>query len=114
MLFPAALLGLAFALKEDAYPKVSFLIDALGPRGQRVMNAINLMLMIVVGAFFSIAGFEATLRAYESGTASEILLWPRYLFWAPGAIALVVFTVYAIVRLMRVLSSPVRLTTNQP
>jgi TRAP-type C4-dicarboxylate transport system permease small subunit len=114
MLFPTALLGLAFALKEDAYPKVSFLIDALGPRGQRVMNAINLMLMIVVGAFFSIAGFEATLRAYESGTASEILLWPRYLFWAPGAIALVVFTVYAIVRLMRVLSSPVRLTTNQP
>ncbi|WP_295551068.1 TRAP transporter small permease [Limnohabitans sp. Rim8] len=114
MLFPAALLGLAFALKEDAYPKVSFLIDALGPRGQRFMNAINLMLMVIVGAFFSIAGFEATLRAYESGTASEILLWPRYLFWAPGAIALVVFTVYAIVRLMRVLSSPVRLTANQP
>ena len=35
LLFPAALLGLAFALKENAYPKVSFLIDALGPRGAR-------------------------------------------------------------------------------
>ncbi|MFZ9177451.1 MAG: TRAP transporter small permease subunit, partial [Burkholderiaceae bacterium] len=62
LLFPAALLGLAFALKEDAYPKVSFLLDALGPRGRRVMVSINLFLMIVVGIFFSIAGVEATLR----------------------------------------------------
>jgi len=71
------------------------------------------VLMIVVGVFFSIAGVEATLRAYESGTASEILLWPRYLFWAPGALALVVFTVYACVRLMAVLSSAPQSTRNQ-
>ena len=105
LLFPAALLGLAFALKEDAYPKVSFLLDALGPRGRRVMVSINLFLMIVVGIFFSIAGVEATLRAYASGTASEILLWPRYLFWLPGAAALVVFTAYAFIRLLVELSS---------
>jgi len=106
LLFPAALLGLAFALKENAYPKVSFLIDALGPRGQQILTAVNLVLMMAVGVFFSIAGVEATFRAYESGTSSEILLWPRYLFWAPGALALVVFTVYAGVRLVSVLSSP--------
>ena len=105
LLFPAALLGLAFALKEDAYPKVSFLLDALSERGWRIMTAINLCLMIVVGLFFSIAGVEATLRAYASGTASEILLWPRYLFWLPGAAALVVFTAYAFVRLLVELSS---------
>ena len=105
LLFPAALLGLAFALKEDAYPKVSFLLDALSERGRRIMTAINLCLMIVVGLFFSIAGVEATLRAYASGTASEILLWPRYLFWLPGAAALVVFTAYAFVRLLVELSS---------
>ncbi|MCM3564924.1 TRAP transporter small permease [Hydrogenophaga intermedia] len=113
LLFPAALLGLAFALREDAYPKVSFLIDALGPRGRQLMTAVNLVLMIVVGIFFSIAGVEATVRAYESGTASEILLWPRYLFWAPGALALVVFTVYACVRLLSVLSSPLRPAPQQ-
>ena len=113
LLFPAALLGLAFALREDAYPKVSFLIDALGPRGQQLLTAVNLVLMILVGIFFSIAGVEATYRAYESGTASEILLWPRYLFWAPGALALVVFTVYACVRLLSVLSSPLRPAPQQ-
>jgi TRAP-type C4-dicarboxylate transport system permease small subunit len=106
LLFPAALLGLAFALKEDAYPKVSFLLDALSERGRRIMTSFNLCLMIVVGLFFSIAGVEATLRAYASGTASEILLWPRYLFWLPGAAALVVFTAYAFVRLLVELSSP--------
>ena len=105
LLFPAALLGLAFALKEDAYPKVSFLLDALSERGRRIMTSINLCLMIGVGLFFSISGVEATLRAYASGTASEILLWPRYLFWLPGAAALVVFTAYAFVRLLVELSS---------
>jgi TRAP-type C4-dicarboxylate transport system permease small subunit len=113
LLFPAALLGLAFALREDAYPKVTFLIDALGQQGRKVMTAVNLVLMIVVGVFFSIAGVQATMRAYESGTASEILLWPRYLFWAPGALALLVFTLYACVRLLSVLSSPAQLTPNQ-
>jgi TRAP-type C4-dicarboxylate transport system permease small subunit len=112
LLFPAALLGLAFALREDAYPKVTFLIDALGAKGRKVMNAVNLVFMIIVGVFFSIAGVEATMRAYDSGTASEILLWPRYLFWAPGALALVVFTLYASVRLMAVLSSPAQPTTH--
>lgn len=106
LLFPAAFLGLAFALKENAYPQVSFLLDALAPRGRRVLAAINLLLMLVVGVFFSIAAVEATFRAYESGSASEILLWPRYLFWAPGAAALLVFTFYAGVRLLSVMSRP--------
>ena len=28
LLFPVAFLGLAYAMKEDAYPRVSFLLDA--------------------------------------------------------------------------------------
>lgn len=51
LLFPAAFLGLAFALKEDAYPKVSFLLDALQPRGRRWLEALNFVLMIIVGGF---------------------------------------------------------------
>lgn len=108
LLFPAAFLGLAFALKEDAYPKVLFLRDALGPRGQRWLDLLNLVLMTGVGGFFAIAGVDATLRAYESGAASEILLWPRWLFWAPGALALSVFTLYVVLRLAALLAEPPR------
>ncbi len=106
LLFPAAFLGLAYALKEDAYPKVLFLRDALGPLGQRVLDLVNLALMTAVGGFFAIAGVDATQRALESGAASEILLWPRWLFWAPGALALVVFTLYVVLRLAALLAGP--------
>lgn len=106
LLFPAAFLGLAFALKEDAYPKVLFLRDALGARGRRRLDLLNLVLMVVVGGFFAIAGVDATMRAFESGAASEILLWPRWMFWAPGALSLVVFTLYVVLRLVAVLVEP--------
>lgn len=106
LLFPAAFLGLAYALKEDAYPKVLFLRNALGARGRRRLDLLNLVLMVVVGGFFAIAGADATMRAFESGAASEILLWPRYLFWAPGALALGVFTLYVVLRLVALLAQP--------
>ncbi|MCU0767826.1 MAG: TRAP transporter small permease [Burkholderiaceae bacterium] len=106
LLFPAAFLGLAYALKEDAYPKVLFLRNALGARGRRWLDVLNLVLMVAVGGFFATAGFDATLRAFESGAASEILLWPRYLFWAPGALALLVFTLYVLLRLVALLAEP--------
>ena len=106
LLFPAAFLGLAYALKEDAYPKVLFLRDALGARGRRMLDVLNLVLMIAVGGFFAIAGVDATLRALDSGAASEILLWPRWLFWAPGGLALVVFTLYVVLRLAALVSEP--------
>jgi TRAP-type C4-dicarboxylate transport system permease small subunit len=106
LLFPAAFLGLAFALKEDAYPKVSFLPDALGPRGRHWLEALNLVLMIAIGGFFAIAAVDATLNSFRSGAASEILLWPRYLFWAPSALALVVFTVYGALKLAVLLTTP--------
>jgi TRAP-type C4-dicarboxylate transport system permease small subunit len=106
LLFPAAFLGLAYALKEDAYPKVSFLPDALGPRGRRRLEALNLVLMIVIGGFFAIAAVDATLNSYRSGAASEILLWPRYLFWAPSALALLVFSLYVVLKLAALLAAP--------
>jgi TRAP-type C4-dicarboxylate transport system permease small subunit len=105
LLFPAAFLGMAYALKEDAYPKVTFLPDALGPRGRRALEALNLLLMIGVGAFFSIAAVDATMNSFASGAASEILLWPRYLFWAPGALALLVFTLHVGLKLAVLLTS---------
>jgi len=106
LLFPAAFLGLGFALKEDAYPRVSFLFDALGQRGRHWLNTVNLSLMSVIGGFLSITAVGATMNSFSSGAASEILLWPRYLFWAPGALALVVFTAYVLLKLAVHVTTP--------
>lgn len=112
LLFPAAFVGLAFALKEDAYPKVTFLPDALGPRGRHALAVLNMGLMVIVGGFFALTAVSATMNSFASGAASEILLWPRYLFWAPGALALLVFTVYAGLRLADLLLNPERQTAH--
>ncbi len=106
LLFPAAFLGLGFALKEDAYPRVSFLFDALGRKGQWRLQALNLGLMFIIGLFFSITAVSATMNSFASGAASEILLWPRYLFWAPSALALVVFTAYVLLKLAVHVTTP--------
>jgi len=61
-----------------------------------------------VGLFFSLAGVSATIRSFNSGASSEILLWPRYAFWAPGALALVLFSIYATLRLVKLIRTPAR------
>lgn len=106
MLFPVAFAGLAYALREDAYPKVTMVTALLEPGLQKVLDIINLALMLGVGLFFSYAGVSATIRAWNSGVASEILHWPRYLFWAPGALALVLFSFYAMLRLIKAIREP--------
>lgn len=106
LLFPVAFAGLGYALREDAFPKVTMMTERLGPRLRKALNVINLTLMTGVGLFFSYAGVSATIRAWNSGVASEILHWPRYLFWAPGALALVVFTFYAALRLIQAIRAP--------
>lgn len=104
LLFPVAFAGLAFALKEDAYPKVTLLVDALPAGLQRAVEIVNLALMSAIGGFFAVAAVSATFRSFHSGAASEILLWPRYLFWAPVAVMLVVFSLYALLRLALVIA----------
>lgn len=106
MLFPVAFLGLAYALSVNAYPTVSYLVESLKGRPKKILLAFNLLIMVLIGAFFSYAGIDATIKSYNSGAASEILLWPRVYFWLPGAIALVLFTWYAILRLILVFLDP--------
>ena len=101
LLVPVAFAGLAFALKEDAYPKVTMVVDQLPQRVQRFVAALNLVIMIAIGSFFAMAAIYATYRSYSSGAASEILDWPRVYFWVPVAFSLVTFNVYALLRLIR-------------
>jgi TRAP-type C4-dicarboxylate transport system permease small subunit len=106
LLFPVAFAGLAYAMREDAYPKVTMVTDRFRPPIRKVFAIINLILMLGVGLFFSYAGVSATIRAFNSGVASEILHWPRYIFWAPGALALLMFSFYAGLRLIRAIRTP--------
>lgn len=106
LLFPVAFAGLAYAMREDAYPKVTMLTDMLPPQGRKLVGIMNLTLMAGVGIFFSMAGLNATLSAFNSGSSSEILLWPRWMFWAPGATALVLFSIYTALLLTRLIRTP--------
>lgn len=106
LLFPVAFAGLAYALREDAFPKVTMITDQLSPGVRRMFDIVNHILMLGVGSFFAYAGVSATIRSFNSGVASEILHWPRYAFWAPGALALVMFSFYAALRLIRLIRSP--------
>lgn len=103
LLFPVAFAGLAYALREDAYPKVTMMTDRFGAGTRRIFDIINHTIMFAVGFFFSYAGVSATIRSFNSGASSEILRWPRYLFWTPGALALVLFTFYVGLRLIRLI-----------
>lgn len=109
LLFPVAFAGLAYALREDAYPRVTMLTDRLPAPGRKLVTILNLALMLLgVGLFFATAAVNATVRAFDSGASSEILLWPRWMFWTPGAASLILFTVYAALRLAKAALTPAR------
>lgn len=106
LLFPVAFAGLAFALRENAMPKVTMLVDRFSAGTQRIFDIVNHIIMLGVGLFLAYAGVSATIRSFNSGVASEILHWPRWWFWAPGATALVLFAVYVGLRLLRLVAAP--------
>lgn len=101
LLFPVALLGLAYAMREDSYPRVTLITDTMRPSVRKAFDLVNLTVMLLIGVFLSITAVSATLSAYRSGSASEILQWPRYLFWASVALSLILFAVYAALRLLQ-------------
>lgn len=95
LLFPVAFAGLVHAMQADAYPRVTVLVDKLAPAARRRLEAFNCLLMSAIAMFFATAAGEAAWRDFHSGAASEILLWPRYLFWTPSALSLALFALYA-------------------
>lgn len=95
LLFPAAFAGLVHAMQSDAYPRVTVLVGRLSPAAKRRLNAFNCLLISAVAAFFATAAAQAAWRDFHSGAASEILLWPRSLFWAPAALSLTLLALYA-------------------
>jgi len=109
LLVPVAFAGLAYALREDAFPQVTMLVDVLPPRVQWWIGTINLALMLAIGVFFTLATGGAAIRTYFSGASTEVLRWPEFIFWVPVAISILVFDLYALVRqLARLTATRVR------
>lgn len=96
LLVPLAFLGLPYALKEDAFPRVTFITDKLSPRAARLVGKINLLVMIVVGLFLVSVTLNATVASFRSGASSSVLGWPEYLFWAPVAFACIAFVLQGV------------------
>lgn len=109
LLFPVAFVGLSYALKEGVLPRVTIFADMLPSGMRRILDIFNAFVMLAIGCFFTAAAFRGTFNSYATGAASEILLWPRYLFWAPVAMALVIFSAYAAIKaLLLVVDAPER------
>ena len=100
LLLPLAYAGLALALREDAFPKVSLLIDRLPRRARALVDRLNLLLMVLVGAFFALVAGVATWRSFQSGASSQVLEWPVYIFWAPVSVFIGVFALYGLLKLL--------------
>lgn len=95
LLFPVAFTGLTYALREDALPRVDILTEVLWVRARQLIAIVNMGVMVSVGGFLAVTAVRATYSSYLSGAASEILVWPKFIFWVPTALSLVIFTLYA-------------------
>jgi TRAP-type C4-dicarboxylate transport system permease small subunit len=98
LLFPVAFVGLTYALKEGALPRVTIFADMMPPGVRRILDIFNAFTILAIGCFFAAAAVRGTFNSYATGAASEILLWPRYLFWAPVSLALMIFSTYAAIK----------------
>jgi TRAP-type C4-dicarboxylate transport system permease small subunit len=100
LLVPLAFLGLPYALREDAFPRVTLLTDRMPRRLAIAIGKLNLLIMICLGLFLAAVTLNATVTSFRSGASSSVLEWPEYLFWAPVAVASCTFVCFGIYRLL--------------
>ena len=100
MLVPCAFLGLAYAMQQNALPKVTMIAEIFPSRLQSAVTHLNQFIMLLVGGFFAYSAISAFIRANKSGASSEVLSWPRAWFWAPTALALAIFCAVMLVKIV--------------
>lgn len=99
MLVPLAFVGLSYACRKDAFPKVSIFIDMLSPRVKAHIESLNCLIILAISFFFMLAAIKGFSKSYVSGAASEILLWPRFYFWFVVVISLISLVLSASIKL---------------
>lgn len=100
LLLPVAFAGMAYALREDAFPKVTMVVEILPRRARSLIATLNLALMLAIGVFLTIVTASAAIRTFHSGASTEVLRWPEFIFWVPVAVSIAVFDLYALTRLL--------------
>jgi TRAP-type C4-dicarboxylate transport system permease small subunit len=100
LLMPLAYAGLAYSLQHEAFPTVTVLVDRLPPRARGIVDGFNLLLMVLLGGFFTLVAGSAAFRSYQSGAASQIIAWPVWIFWVPVALCTGVFAAYGFLKLL--------------
>ena len=105
LLVPLAFVGIAYALQEDAFPKVTMLIDKLPAAIANRIRLFNLVLMTLIGGFFTVVAGSATIRSYTSGAVSQTIEWPEFAFWAPVCVFIGTFTTLGIIRVATALTA---------
>jgi len=104
LLVPLAFVGLAYALQEDAFPKVTMIVDKMPAAIAGWVRLFNLVLMTVIGGFFTLVSGSATIRSYQSGAVSSIIEWPEFALWGPVAVFIGAFTVLGVIKIGLALS----------
>lgn len=99
-LMPLAFAGMAYALMEDAFPKVTMIVDQLSPKLRSVISIANSIIMMLIGLFFSVVSGTAVLRTIRSGAMSNIISWPEYIIWIPTFLFLLSFTIVAFINMV--------------
>lgn len=105
LLVPLAFVGIAYALQEDAFPKVTMLIDKLPAAIANRIRLFNLVLMTLIGGFFTVVAGSATIRSYTTGAVSQIIEWPEFALWAPVCVFIGTFTILGIIRVATALTA---------
>ena len=99
LLVPLAYAGLPLAMRDRSFPRVTFVLDALSGPWRARIEKVNLIIMVLVSAFFLVVSGSAALRTFHSGASSYVLNWPEYPFWLPVTYSIGVLTLLAIFRL---------------
>ena len=68
------------------------------------VRLFNLMLMTVIGGFFTLVAGSAMIRSYRSGAVSSIIEWPEFAIWAPVAVFIGTFTILGVIKVAIALS----------
>ena len=107
LLFPVALVGLAYAMREDSYPRVTLLTDAFSPFLQKLVALMNGAIM----AFDRDVLFHHHRQRHDPGVQFRVVLGNPELASATcsGASRLSLsrcFTIYAMLRLVQIALRP--------
>ena len=83
------------------------LIDKLPDAIAQRIRFFNLVMMTLIGVFFTIVAGSATIRTYTTGAVSSIIEWPEFAFWAPVCVFIAAFTALGAIRVATALAAGV-------